>query len=57
MHFDARSFVIEECDVAPVGHVEVAAEQRVDVAKHIQIERRSHTQRIVVGEIEQALCP
>ena len=36
--------------------------QGVDIAQHVQVERRGHTQRIVVGKIEQRfvfdeICP
>jgi hypothetical protein len=35
--------------VLPVAHVEVGAEQAVQVAQQVQVEGRRHAQRVVVG--------
>src|SRR5215204_3001702 len=54
MHLDARVRSVKQRNVAPLANVEVAAEYSVHIAKHVQIERRRHAKRIVIGEFEQA---
>ena len=50
--FATRALRIEDRNMAPVGNIEVAAQQCIDIAQHVQIERRRHPERIIVGKIE-----
>ena len=54
MHLDAVRIRAIQREVAPIPHVEIRAQQAVQIAQHVQVERRRHTQRIVVGSLEPA---
>ena len=54
MHLDAMGVGAIQREVAPVAHVEVSTQQAVQVAQHVQVERRRHAERVVVGGFQPA---
>eukprot|EP01038_Epipyxis_sp_PR26KG_P019651 gene19652-27828_t len=49
MHLDARLRVVEQRHVAPLAHVEIRPQQRVQVAQQVQVEGGRDTQCVVIG--------
>ena len=52
MHFNARQPTVEKRPVRPVVFVKITAQQLVDVAEDIAVERRGDPGTVVVGGLQ-----
>jgi hypothetical protein len=55
MHLDPAGRFVVEADMAPLPDVEVAPQQAVCMAQHVQVEGGRDAERVVVGGIEDGL--